>query len=359
MASTPNNYYNQFEDTMQAVVIGGGGFLGSKIAHLLLKRGDHVRVVGRHYYPHLSGAGAYSLVADINDPTAMVDAVKNADAVFLTAAHAGYWGKLARYWKINVDGTRTVLDGVKKCGVPRLIYTSTPSVVGYQTEVENANNDLPYPSKHESPYPETKGIAERLILAANGPGLATVALRPHIIFGPGDRHVLPRMIDKAVSGKLMQIGNGTNMVDMTYIDNAAAAHLDAAAALANHQAPCAGKAYFISNNEPVRLWDFLNTMLSDIGFPTIDRSISLRTGRILGRICEMGYHVLPLRGEPPITRYLASMLARAHWYDMTPAMRDLGYRVRVSMAEGTRATLDWLRAERPWETWTTTQSRTK
>ncbi len=334
---------------MRALVSGGGGFLGTRIVELLREEGHQVVVVSRHRYPHLEAMGARCVEADICDESAVQASMAGVDVVFHVAAKAGYWGSLAEYRRTNVEGTKVVLSAMRAKGVGKLVYTSTPSVVGYDNEVQNAKADLPYPARHESPYPETKAEAERLVLNANGLNLATVALRPHVIVGPGDQHVLPRMIRKAAEGKLMRVGDGTNRVDLTFVDNAAGAHLDAARALTGYQAPCAGRAYFISNGEPVVLWDYLNDLLRSVGIASIQRHLSLPLGRVLGRTMELAYGLVGSDREPPLTRYLASMLARSHWYDMEPAKQDLGYRIRVPMAEGTRRTVTWLKETRPWE----------
>jgi nucleoside-diphosphate-sugar epimerase len=174
-----------------------------------------------------------------------------------------------------------------------------------------------------------------------------VALRPHLIFGPGDNHLLPRVVRNARAGRMVIVGDGTNMVDMTYIDNAAWAHLDAERALLDHSAACAGRAYFISNDDPVRMWDWMNDFLPRVRAPRVSRRLSLATATRLGAAMEWAFRTFKLRGEPRMTRFLASALARSHWYDMGPAARDLGYRVRVPMAEATDRTVAWFLREAP------------
>jgi nucleoside-diphosphate-sugar epimerase len=261
------------------------------------------------------------------------------------AGKTGYWARRKEFWSVNVDGTRSVLEAVRAAGVRRLVYTSTPSVVGYAHDVDNGGPDLPYAAIHEGAYPESKAEAERLVLAANGSRVATVVVRPHLIVGPGDHQMMPRVVQRAAQGRLRIIGDGRNRVDLTYIDNAAWAHLDAADALTGHGAACAGKAYFISNGQPVLLWEWLNRLLQDLGLPPVTRSLSLQTARVAATAAEMLWRAFRVRGEPPITRFLASALARSHWYDLEPARRDLGYRIRVPMEEATRRTARWL-AER-------------
>lgn len=324
------------------MVTGGGGFLGRYIVGLLRARGDDVCVLARRLYPAVEALGATSTQVDIRDIASLQAAIGRAQIVFHVAAQTGYWGPREEFWSTNVEGTRNVLEAVQALGVPRLVYTSTPSVVGYERDVENGGPDLPYATIHESVYPESKAVAEQLVLGANGGGVATMALRPHLIIGPGDHRMMPRVVRRAMQGQLRIIGDGQNRVDLTYVENAAWAHLDAADALTDPEASCAGKAYFISNGEPVVLWEWLNRLLHDLGLPKVSRSLSLPTARLAATATEMLWRTLRINSEPPITRFLAGALARSHWYDIEPAQRDLGYHVRVPMEEATRRTIQWL-----------------
>jgi 2-alkyl-3-oxoalkanoate reductase len=334
---------------MKALVTGGGGFLGRRIVELLRERGDDVVFFARGKYPEVEKCGARGLQIDLVDKAAIPAALDGVDTVFHVAAKAGYWGPIADYRAINVQGTQNLIDACLARGVARLVYTSTPSVHGYDHDIENGGQDVPYATSYESPYPQSKAEAERLVLAANGQAgangvrLATVALRPHLIFGPGDANLLPRVVSRAKSGALPIVGTGANKVDMTFVDNAAWAHLDAANALSSFEAACAGKAYFISNDEPVVLWDWLGALFDDLGVPRPKRKLPLGLVRALGGAMEAAYTLLPLKGEPRMTRFLANGLAYSHWYDMAPARRDLGYTVRVPMSDATRQTVAWLK----------------
>ncbi len=327
---------------VRAVVTGGGGFLGQRIVELLRGRGDEVRVLGRGRYPAVDAAGATCIRLDIRDTGAVRAASEGADVLFHVAALTGHWGRREAFWSVNVEGTESVLAAARAAGVRALVFTSTPSVVGYARDVENGGPELPYATRHESPYAESKAAAERLVLAASGADMTTVALRPHLILGPGDYRMIPRVVRRATEGRLRVLGNGRNRVDLTYVDNAAWAHLDAADALARPGARCVGKAYFISNGEPVLLWEWLNRLLQELGLPPVTRSLPLGAARVAAGMSELLWWVLRIDGEPPITRVLAGALARSHWYDMEPAWRDLGYRVRIPLEEGTRRTVQWL-----------------
>lgn len=327
---------------VKAVVTGGGGFLGRRIVELLRERGDEVRVLARRRYPAIEAVGATSIRLDIRDTAAVRAASARADVVFHVAGLTGHWGPRETFWSANVDGTRSVLAAVRAAGVRTLVFTSSPSVVGYARDVENGGPELPYAARHESAYAESKAAAERLVLAANGDNVATVALRPHLIIGPGDSRMMPRLVRHAAEGRLRMVGDGCNRVDLTYVDNAAWAHLDAADTLARPGAGCAGKAYFISNGEPVLFWAWLNRLLHELGLPQASRSLSLGATRLAAGMVEMLWRALRLDGDPPITRFIAVALARSHWYDMEPARRDLGYHIRIPLEEGTRRTVQWL-----------------
>lgn len=327
---------------MRAVVTGGSGFLGGRIVALLRARGDDVRVVARRRDLTAESLGAECVTLDIRDAAALRVACERADVVFHIAGMTGHWGSRREFWSVNVDGTRSVLAAVRATGVRVLVYTSTPSVVGYARDVENGGPDLPYGDTSQSAYAESKAAAERLVLAASDAELATVALRPHLVIGPGDRAMLPRVVRRAARGRLRVIGGGENRVDLTYVDNAAWAHLDAADALMSSGARPAGKPYFISNDEPVLLWPWLNRVLHDLGIPAVEQTLPLGATLVLAGVLEQAWRTLRLDGEPPITRFLATALARSHWFDMEPARRDLGYRVRVPLEEGTQRTIQWL-----------------
>ncbi len=187
---------------LRALVTGGGGFLGSRIVELLGQCGDAVVFLARGRYPEVEATGARGLQIDLRDKHALASAVEGCDVVFHAAAKAGFWGSRTDYYRTNVDGTRHLLDAMRQAGCGRLVYTSTPSVLGYDQDVENGGVDLRHATRHESHYPETKSIAEQIVTAANGEQIATVALRPHLVFGPKDQLFLPRVISRARQGAL-------------------------------------------------------------------------------------------------------------------------------------------------------------
>ena len=320
---------------MKALVTGGGGFLGSAIVRQLRARGDKVRTFSRKEHKELSLLGVEQFRGDLADPTFILEAVKGCDVVFHVAAKAGIWGSYQDYYRANVVGTENVVAACLAHKVGRLVFTSSPSAVFDGDDVEGGDESLPYPVSYDAHYPHTKAMAEQIVLDANSSFLATVALRPHLIWGPGDNHLVPRIVAKGRAGKLRRIGSRTCLVDTVYIDNAAEAHLNAADRLAPGSAP-AGRAYFISNDEPLPLWDMVNRILAAAGLPPETRSIPANLAHGLGTLCETIWQVLRLSGEPPMTRFVASELSRAHWFNISAARRDLGYQPRVSLEEGLR-----------------------
>ena len=326
---------------MKALVTGGGGFLGGRITRMLDDDGHEVTALGRRRYPQLEQAGITTIQDDVRDLPALCTAFKNAEVVFHTAACVGIWGRRRTFWEVNVEGTRNVIEACRRCGVSKLVFTSTSSVVFGDEELCGVDESQPYPRRYLAAYPETKAVAERLVLEANCDDLLTVALRPHLVWGPGDPHLIPRVIERARQGRLMRVGDGTNLVDVTYIDNAAEAHLLAARAL-SPGAPSTGRAYFISQGEPVRLWPWLNEILARVGAPRVSRAISYRTARRAGWLLERLWGLLGPTSEPRMTRFLASQLAWSHYFDISAARRDLGYSPRVSTSEGLERLVTWL-----------------
>ena len=323
---------------MKLLVTGGGGFLGQALCRGLVARGHDVTSFNRGHYPALDAIGVRQVQGDLADRETVMAAFSDGfDAVFHNAAKAGAWGSFDSYHRANVLGTRHVLDACRAHGIGRLVYTSTPSVTHRATHpvAGGTADDVPYGEHLKAPYAATKLEAEKLVLAANDDVLATIALRPRLIWGPGDAQLLPRIAERARAGRLRLVGGGHNLVDTTYIDNAAQAHFDAFEHLAPGAA-CAGRAYFISNGEPKPMREIVNGLLAAVGAPPVTKSLPFPAAYAIGATCEALWTLLPLRGEPPLTRFLAEQLATTHWYDMAPARRDFGYVPRVSIAEGLR-----------------------
>jgi nucleoside-diphosphate-sugar epimerase len=318
-----------------ALVTGGGGFLGGAIVKRLLARGERVHTFQRNSYPELAESGATNHQGDLTDLGAVDRAMRGCDVVFHAAAKVGVWGRYRDFFAANVEGTRHVIEACRRNRVRRLVYSSSPSVVFDGRGGHGIDESAPYPKRYLSPYPKTKALAERLVLAANDDELATVSLRPHLIWGPGDRHLVPRIVHRARTGKLRLVGTGENLVDVVYIDNAVEAHILAADALAP-EAACAGRAYFISNGEPRRLGELINQILAAACVPPVRRSISPHLAYVVGAILETVHAAFRIEAEPLITRFMVRELATSHWFDLTAARRDLGYEPAISIDEGLR-----------------------
>jgi nucleoside-diphosphate-sugar epimerase len=320
---------------MRALVTGGGGFLGGAIVRRLRERGDEVHSFSRGRYPALDALGVPQIAGDLADPAAVAAAAGGCDIVFHVAAKAGVAGRLADYHRANVLGTENVLAACRRHRIPRLVYTSSPSVVFDGKDMEGVDESVPYPASYHAHYPRTKAAAEKEVLAANGPELATVSLRPHLIWGPGDNHLVPRILQRGRSGRLRRIGRDNKLIDSIYIDNAADAHLLAADRLLPGS-PIAGRAYFLSNGEPLPTWDLVNRILACGGVAPVTRSIPRGLAVAAGAILEAVYSLFRPDAEPPMTRFLARELSTAHWFDISAARRDLGYAPAVSIADGLR-----------------------
>ena len=317
----------------KALVTGGGGFLGSNIVRMLLDKDVSVRSLQRSDNPDLKKLGVGVIRGDISDQTTVINAAQDCDIVFHVAAKAGVWGDYDDYYQCNVVGTENILKACQTHHIQKLIYTSSPSVVFDGHDEKNINESAPYPEHFLSAYQKTKALAEQMILQANCDSLLTVALRPHLIWGPGDPHIVPRIIERAKTGKLRLVGKQRNLVDSTYVDNAALAHILAAEDLMN-DANCAGKAYFISNGEPLPMAELINKILATSDLVPVTKTIPTQLAYTTGLLLELIYKTLSLNSEPAITRFIAKQLSCAHYYDLSAAKQDFSYNPAVSIDKG-------------------------
>jgi nucleoside-diphosphate-sugar epimerase len=303
---------------MRALVTGGGGFLGLGSVRALLQAHQDVRSFSRHRHRALDELGVEQRQGDLSNPEAADSAVAGCDIVYHAAAKAGVWGPHREYHEANVVGTKNIIDACRKQGVSRLVYTSSPSVIFNGRDMDGVDESVPYPAHYEAAYPQTKAEAEQCVRAASSDSLATVSLRPHLIWGPGDSHLLPRLVDRARAGQLRKIGSESKRIDTIYIDNAVDAHLWAAQCLAPDSA-VAGKVYFVSQDEPIELWEMVNRMLKTAGVAPVERSIPRSLAMALAWMFETWHRIRRNPEEPRLTRFVVRELSTSHWFDISAA----------------------------------------
>ncbi|MBI9091246.1 MAG: NAD-dependent epimerase/dehydratase family protein [Desulfobacterium sp.] len=321
------------------LVTGGGGFLGKAIVKQLKEGGDRVTSFSRNFYDDLDRLGVEQIQGDLADPGAVNQALRGKDTVFHVAAKPGIWGAFDAYYRANVTGTRNVINACRANRVARLVHTSSPSVVFDGNHMAGADESAPYPERFHAPYPETKAMAEKLVIEAAATDVQAIILRPHLIWGPEDNHLVPGIIKRA--GRLKRVGDGTNLVDTIYVDNAAHAHILARNAL-KRDPTLTGNVYFISQDDPVPLWEMVDSFLSAAGLPPVKGQVSAATAFFAGRCFESVYRFFGIQKEPPMTGFAAKELATSHWFDISRAKQDLGYAPLVSTPEGLKRLKEWL-----------------
>jgi nucleoside-diphosphate-sugar epimerase len=325
----------------KVLVTGGGGFVGLAIVKMVLAKGLECVVVGRHTYPEVEALGACCCSGDIRDLAFLRQVSEGVDTVFHVAALAGIWGPWNDYYSVNVQGTENVIAACMKNKIPRLVYTSTPSVVFNRSDIKNGDETLPYPEKYLCNYARSKVMAEKIVLSANNENLATCAIRPHLIWGPGDPHLIPRLLQKGKKGQLKKVGSATNLVDISYVDNVAHAHILAAMNLAS-SATAAGNAYFVSQGEPVNLWSWINELFVRVGIEPVKGNVSFAAAYTVGAVLEGWHSLFCSKQEPRMTRFLAEQLAKSHYFSTAAIERDLGYAPCVSTVDGMNNLVNWI-----------------
>ena len=330
---------------MKALVTGAGGFVGGAVARALRARGDEVRGFSRGAHTELGALGVDQRRGDVADGGAVEDAVRGMDVVFHAAAKVAAGGRYADFYATNVGGTGNVIAACRECGVTALVYTSTPSVTFGRSDLEGVDESIGYSDHYDALYGRTKAEAERLLLAAASEKLRTVALRPHLVWGPGDTSILPRVVQRGRSGALRRIDGPAKRTDVTYIDDAVQAHLLAAERLSaggDVAARVSGKAYFLNSGEPVEIWEFIDRLLAAAGVSPVEKRVSLRTAMAAGWVLEKVHALTGAKGDPRMSRWIVRELTTARWFDISAARRDLGYEPRVSLDEGMRRLAAWI-----------------
>ncbi len=322
---------------MRMLVTGGSGFVGSALCRRLHALGHDVIALARRPSPMLAAAGIRTVIHDLAAPAAdssLAGMFTGVGCVFHTAAHVKMWGPKGAFRAGNIVATDHVIAACREAGVPRLVFTSSPSVVATPAGLRGVDESQPYPAHFEAFYPETKAAAEQAVLAAHSAELRTIALRPHLIFGPGDTNLVPTILARARAGRLVQVGDGSNLVDLTFIDDCEEAHGLAAAAL-DERPSAGGRAYFISQGTPVPLWGWIARVLELHSVAPVRRKISARLARVLATVAETTWRAGRFKSDPPLTRFLAEEMATDHYFDLSAARRELGYAPSLTVWEAT------------------------
>ena len=317
------------------LVTGGGGFLGLEIVKQLLDKGHKVTSLSRNHYDQLEKLGVKTIKADLTKK----EDIENLDfsiydCVFHVAALAGVWVDYNSFYCINYIGTRNLVDKCLSDNVSRFIYTSTPSVVFGEDDIVNGDESLDYPEKYYTHYAKTKSMAENYVKEKSNENFLTISIRPHLIWGEGDPHLIPRLKEKARSGRLKVVGDGENLVDVIHVSNAAHAHILAMESLVK-KTDLSGNAYFVGQERPVNMWHFLNQILEVYKIDKIEDKISFSIAYYIGFVLEILYRIIGIKSpEPPMTRFIALQLAKSHYFSHAKAKNDLGYSPLISVEEG-------------------------
>ena len=324
---------------MKVLVTGTGSLLLGGIASELVCRGDEVVCLQRRPSVFVEHQNAREVLADICEEDAVVAAAHGCDAIIHGAARVGVVGTQKDFYDTNVTGTRNILHAAEQQHISRLVFVSTPSVAHTGDSLIGAAAGTAEIGRSRSYYAESKAIAERTVLNARNEDLAVVAIRPHLVWGPGDTQLVGRIVERAASGRLAVIGTGDALVDSTYIDNAISAHIAALDALHIGSA-CDGKAYVISNGEPRTVNELMRSMCAAAGIPFEPRHLSLALGVRLGSLIERLWPMMR-SSEPPITRFIAEQLGTAHWFDQRAVQKDLQWSPHISLDEGFERLTQW------------------
>lgn len=310
----------------RVLVTGYGGFLGAAIVRKLLAAGYQVRGLARQKYPALAAIGVENVSGDVADRSVVAAAVAGCDALIHTAALAGVWGPWESYFRVNTRGTEVLIEAATAAGCKTMVFCSSPSVTFAATNQSGIDETAPYPERWLSHYPHTKALAEQAVLAAaQSQRLWACALRPHLIWGKDDPHLMPRVVSRAKAGTLRRVGSGTNLIDIVHVENAATAHVLALERLLARDTAVNGQAFFITDGAPLECWQWISRILHAANVPVPKKSLSYPAAYRLGAMAELAYRVARIRSEPPMTRFVAAQLALDHYFSIDKARRLLGY----------------------------------
>jgi nucleoside-diphosphate-sugar epimerase len=324
---------------MNILVTGGGGFLGQYIVEELLKDGHKVSNFSRSSYPELEKLEVEQRSGNLLDKDSIKKALTSIDAIFHVAGKVAMWGKWEDFYQTNTQGTKNLVDAAKEAGIKKFVYTSTPSVVFGEDDIIEADETLDYPKEYLSLYAKSKMLAEKYVLENNSEDFMTCSLRPHLIFGPRDKNIIPRLLEAAKKGKLKIVGDGQNLVDIIYVENAAKAHIQAFNSL-EPGSPVCGSPYFIAQERPVKLWDFINEILSKSNVKTVTKTMHINKAYRIGSIIESFLKLFRIWNvHPPMTRFVALQLGKSHYFSHKKAHNDFGYDPKVTVEQAIEKTI--------------------
>ncbi len=316
---------------MKVLVTGGTSMLGAATAHALAARGDIVTLLQRS----ASGSLHREVRADINDAVAVRQALEGHDAVVHLAARVGVVGSRADFNLANVQGTRTLVDAMAETGVPRLVHVSSPSVAHSGHALVGAGAGPANPAEVRGHYSRSKAEAELVALGSDLP--AVVAIRPHLVWGPGDTQLIGRIVERARSGRMALVGGGTALIDTTWVDNAA----DALVAAVDRAPFLHGEVLVVSNGEPRTVAELFGRIARAAGLQPSGRVVPAGVASAAGAVAETLWAASRRQEDPPMTRFLAEQLSTAHWFDQRRTREALQWKPTVSLDEGFARLTRW------------------
>ncbi|MGF7046636.1 nucleoside-diphosphate-sugar epimerase [Paenibacillus sp. DS2015] len=326
-----------------ALITGGTGFIGRRLAIALQEQGWNVTVFGRNKVvgEQLEKMGISFIEGDLRDETGVSQACKNQHTVFHSGALSSPWGEYRDFYDINVKGTQHVIRGCEIHDIQRLVHVSTPSIYFNYTDRLGISETAPLPRRPANAYADTKRKAELEVGNAHARGLSTVIIRPRAVYGPGDTTLLPRLIEANNHGGVPLFRAGNITLDLTYVDNV----VDALILCALAPAKACGQAYNISNGEPVTLINVLRQLFIELNQPLNLRNMPYPIAYGLAAILEWKSRISSSRREPLLTRYTVGVLAKHQTLDLSLARDQLGYSPRIDMEEGIRLFAEWWKAK--------------
>ena len=319
---------------MRVLVTGASGLLGRTVADTLAQRGEAVTVLQRR----ASGTGHREVLGDIADPATIAAAVQGQDAVIHLAAKVNVVGPWEDYRRTNIEGTRSLVEQAVASDVQRFVQVSSPSVAHAGSSLAGVGAGPADPARARGNYARSKAAAELIALGADGDDLAVVALRPHLVWGPGDTQLIGRILARAKAGRLPQVGRGTSLVDTTFVTNAA----DAIIAAVDRAESAHGQALVVTNGEPRPIGELIRDIGLAGGAPPPRVRVPAGLAWVAGAAVEGAMALceavpgLPSIEEPPLTRFLAEQLSTAHWFDQRHTRAVLDWSPRVDLEEGLR-----------------------